>query len=58
MAKKALRIEVTEKGGERFLLTIFDDGTEERKPIVRLPRKPPRFRYRTVSLDKSKRRRF
>jgi hypothetical protein len=32
----------------------FADGREERKPIVKMPRKPPRFPYRKVTFDKSR----
>jgi len=38
MAKKPLGIEVIE-GDERFLVKTFEDGSEERKPIVKEPRK-------------------
>jgi hypothetical protein len=54
MAKVPTAIEVMQEGDERFLLLTFADGSEERKPIVRLPRKPPRFRYRKVTFDKSR----
>jgi hypothetical protein len=39
MPKKPIKIEVIEEGDERFLLKIFFDGSEERQPIVKLPRK-------------------
>jgi hypothetical protein len=39
MAKKEVGIQVIEEGGERFLLKTFDDGSEERQPIVKEPRK-------------------
>ena len=35
MAKKAVQIEVAEVGEQRFLLKTFDDGSEERSPIVK-----------------------
>jgi hypothetical protein len=54
MAKIPTKIEVTQEGDERFLLMTFADGREERKPIVKLPRKPPRFPYRKVTFDKSR----
>jgi hypothetical protein len=39
MAKKPIKIEVVEEGGERFLLRTYADGSEERLPIVKeLPR--------------------
>ena len=39
MRKKQVEIEIIEKGDERFLLMTFDDGSEERRPIVKEPRK-------------------
>lgn len=45
-------------GDERFLLKTFPDGSEERQPIVKLPRKPPRFSYRKVTFDKSMKKGF
>jgi hypothetical protein len=56
MHKKPTKIEIIQEGDDRFLLKNYDDGSEERVPIVKLPRKPPRYRYRTVTLDKSKKR--
>lgn len=53
MAKKITRktdeVRVVQEGDERFLVTTFSDGSIERLPIVKLPRKerrpgPPRFR--------------
>jgi hypothetical protein len=32
-------MEVIEEGDERFLVKTFDDGSEERNPIVKEPRK-------------------
>jgi hypothetical protein len=58
MPKKQIKIEVVQEGDERFLLKGYADGSEERTPIVKLPRKPPRYRYRTVTLDKSKKKGF
>jgi hypothetical protein len=54
MPKKPIKIEIILEGDGRFLLKVYSDGSEERVPIVKLPRKPPRFRYRTVTLDKSR----
>jgi hypothetical protein len=54
MAKTPTKIEVMQDGDERFLLMTFADGREERKPIVKLPRKPPRFPYRKDTFDKSR----
>jgi hypothetical protein len=46
MAKrKPVRIEIAEEPDGRFLVRTFADGTQEREPIVDLPRKkryPPR----------------
>jgi hypothetical protein len=58
MPKNPIKIEALQEGDERFLLQTFADGSEERKPIVKLPRKPPRFRYRKVTLDKSRKKGF
>jgi hypothetical protein len=58
MAKTPTKIEVTQEGDERFLLMTFADGSEERKPIVKLPKKPPRFTHRKVTFDKSTKKGF
>jgi hypothetical protein len=58
MPKKPTKIEVMQEGDERFLLRTFADGSEERQPIVKLPRKPPRFPYRKVTFDKSRKKGF
>ena len=58
MPKKTIKIEIIQEGGERFVFRTFADGTEERLPIVKLPRKPPRYPYRTVTLDKSRKKGF
>lgn len=58
MPKKPIKIEVIQTGDERYLLKEYADGSEERVPIVKLPRKPPRYPYRTVTLDKSKKKGF
>jgi hypothetical protein len=39
MAKKPLGIQVIEEGDERILVKTFEDGSEERQPIVKAPRK-------------------
>ena len=39
MARKLVGIEVIEEGDERFLVKTFEDGSEERKPIVTEQRK-------------------
>ena len=39
MAKKQVGRKVIEEGIERFLVKTFDDGSEERQPIVKDPRK-------------------
>ena len=54
MPRKPIKIEVVQEGDERFLVKIFADGSEERAPIVKRPRKPPRFPYRKVTFDKSR----
>lgn len=58
MPKKPISIEIIQEGDARFLLKGYADGTQERTPIVKLPRKPPWYRYRTVSLDKSRKKGF
>ena len=58
MPKKPVKTEIVQEGDERFLVENFADGSEKRTPIVKLPRKPPRFRYRTVTLDKSRKKGF
>jgi hypothetical protein len=40
MPKKPIKIEVIEEGDERFLLKIFSDGSEERRPIVKRRKRP------------------
>ena len=54
MPKEPVQIEVVQEGDERFIVKTFADGSEERVPVVKLPRKSPRWRYRKVSLDKSR----
>jgi hypothetical protein len=56
MPKKPVKIEILQDGDERFLVKEYADGSEERTPIVKLRRKPPRYRSRTVTLDKSRKR--
>jgi hypothetical protein len=47
--RRVVEIRVVQEGDERFLMRKFSDGTAERLPIVKLPRKerrpgPPRSR--------------
>jgi hypothetical protein len=58
MAKTPITIEVVQEGNERFLLKTFADGSEERTPIVKLAKKPPRFPYRRVTFDKGRKKGF
>jgi hypothetical protein len=58
MPKDPVKIEIVQEGDERFMIRTFADGTGERTPIVRLPRKPSRFPYRTVTLGKSRKKGF
>jgi hypothetical protein len=58
MLRKPRKIEVIQEGDQRILLKEYADGSEERVPIVKLPRKPSRYRYRTVTLDKSRKKGF
>jgi hypothetical protein len=39
MSKKPVKIEIVEAGDERVLVKTFDDGTEERTPVVKTPKK-------------------
>jgi hypothetical protein len=54
MVKEPVDIEIVEEGGERFVVKTFSDGSVERVPVVKLPRKLPRYPYRKVSLDRSR----
>jgi hypothetical protein len=38
MPKEPVQIEVVQEGDERFIVKTFADGSEERVPIVKLPR--------------------
>ena len=58
MAKTLTKIEIKQQGDERFLLMTFADASEERKPIVKLPRNSLRLPYRKVTLDKSRKKGF
>jgi hypothetical protein len=54
MPKEPRDIKIVQEGDERYVLKTFADGSEERTPIVRLPRKRSRFPYRKWSFSKSK----
>jgi hypothetical protein len=58
MPKEPVQIEVVQEDDECFIVKTFADGSEERVPIVKLPRKPPRWPYRKVSFDKSRKKGF
>lgn len=58
MLKEPVQIEVVQEGDERFIVKSFADVSVERVPIVKLPRKPPRWPYRKVSFDKSRKKGF
>jgi hypothetical protein len=58
MSKVPVKIEVVQDGNERFIVRTFADGRVERLPIVKPARKPPRWRYRKVSFDKSRKKVF
>jgi hypothetical protein len=58
MPKEPVAIEIVQEGDERFIVKTYDDGSAERVPIVKLPRKPPRWPYRKVSFDKSRKKGF
>jgi hypothetical protein len=53
-AERPIAIEIVQEGDERYVLKTFADGSEERTPIVKLPRKRSRFPYRKWSFDKSR----
>jgi hypothetical protein len=56
LPKKPIKIEIVQEGHTRFVLTAFADGTEERVPIVKLPKKtryPPRT-YRKWDFSRKK----
>ena len=58
MSKRPVRIKVVQEGDERFLVKTYGDGSEERHPAVKMPRRPSSFRYRKVDLDKSRKKGF
>ena len=61
MPKKPVKIEIIQDGDERFLVKTFTDGTEERTPIVKLPRKkryPDRPYWTWTFYDKTKKKGF
>jgi hypothetical protein len=58
MPKEPVSIEVIQEGDERFVVKTFADGTVERVAVVKLPRKPPRYPYGKVSLDRSRKKGF
>lgn len=39
MSKKPIKIEIVEAGDERVLLKVYEDGTEERRAVVKTPKK-------------------
>jgi hypothetical protein len=45
MSKGLVKVEIVQAGDERFIVKTFADGSEQREPVVKLPRKkryPPR----------------
>jgi hypothetical protein len=45
MSKQLVKVEIVQEGNERFIVKTFADGSEQREPVVKLPRKkryPPR----------------
>jgi len=60
MSRDRTKIEIIQEGEGRFLVKTFADGTEERTPIVKLPRKKryPDRPYWTWSFDKSRKKGF
>ena len=58
MAKEPVAIEIVQEGDERLVVKTFADGSIERVPVVKLPRKAPRHPYRKVTFDKSRKKGF
>ena len=60
MSRDRTKIEIIQEGEGRFLVKTFADGTEERMPIVKLPRKKRYAErpYWTWSFDKSRKKGF
>jgi hypothetical protein len=57
---KPIKIEIVQEGNLRFMVKTFADSSEERVPIVKLPRKqrfPPRP-YWHWNLNKSRKKGF
>jgi hypothetical protein len=50
--KKPIKVEIVQKGDQRFLAKTFADGSEERLPILKQhakPRPPGPYRYRDMN---------
>ncbi|MET3843774.1 hypothetical protein [Bradyrhizobium sp. OAE829] len=63
MAKTPLSIEIVQEGEERFIVKTFADGSQQRLPIVKLPRKKrypdrPYWTWKFDNFDKSTKKRF
>jgi len=43
MPRKLVKVEIVDEGDSRFLLHVFSDGTEDRRPIVEEPTKRKRL---------------
>ena len=56
--KEPVSVEVVQEGDERFIVRTFADGTMDRLPVIKLPRKSSRFPYRSWTLDKSRKKGF
>jgi len=39
MRKTPIKVEIVQEGDERVLLKVYDDGREERTPVVRVTKK-------------------
>ena len=60
MAKEPVKVEIIDEADERFIVRTYADGTTERHPVVKLPRKkryPPRP-YRNWQLNKTRKKGF
>ncbi len=63
MARKPISIEIVEKGGSRFVIRTYADGSEDRAPVdpsKKATRRPRRRQHRLKSdrMDKTRRKRI
>ena len=55
MSKKPIKVQIVDEATGRFLVKTYADGTEERDPIVKRPRKKryPDRPYRVWKFDET-----